>query len=796
LTALIVALVAFAFLFAASIPVKAHADETNAVTGMNVSLGEDIIVKFHTTAVKGDGSYMKVSFNGNEYEMTTEDGVFRFNGVAPQLLGKEYVATLYDAEGAVIGSASGSVKNYLTDLLGKTYEQSGCADALQYAAMRELCVDLLNYGAAAQKYVDYDIENLVNAQLSQTEAALATADLTAVDKKAVNGAYWKGANVRFNSNLGVYFAFDAENVEGLTVTINGEQADPAYDAANKFWTVRYQGVAATDMNEPIVAVISEEGKDDQTFTYSLGSYVYAKQGKSDAIAELVNAVYKYGYAAVAYSNVSYVAPTTDNSGAVAMENTKGYDYTGSAYAPYEIPALSDADYTVTAEAGVNLTFTPTTEHEFVKTQTYAATTNVYVTLSTGDTTEYVTQLQPNALQENALSFDNGNFYLTGEFHKSLRVYNAKLIVYGETSFTNTAEDTLGDDVIYANEFETQENTKLTLTNSGDINGKSGLNATTFTLGVGTEITIDRFSYGIYMNGALTVPEGVTLTLKNNTSHAIGTYATKNVNVYGTIDANYGAKDDIWLNNAGEIYVYATGTLNARAITGINVFTADNGAEVTIGQEGDTGLAVDVRLFRNHTKMDVFGNVELNTKNSVAPKFLNYETGDLFIRGHLYVYGKDEKDRFRISTGGTVKVYELTGTSKAVSAANINVQTGASLHIKTKGQDGITLDSIKQEKATCTVAGVLTMENLASSRGQTGICFNYGTQSSTLTNTGTIIFWNYGNNFGCWNGTFTVNHNSGSHVYASYRPSTEKYTAKWNGGAYDVLTDRPADLPTV
>ena len=319
-----------------------------------VSLGEDIIVKFYTDSTTGDGSKLVVKFNDEEYEVTEsyyvedEGNAFDFVGVTPQKLGDEMTATLYNEAGAQIGDAvTLSVKSYIEELLAKSLEASGLSQ-LKYQAMRELCVNMLNYGAAAQTYVDYKTDNLVNKDLSDVLKALATEKITVTDTdKAVNGNAWVGAGVRFDYKLGLYFVFRATSADEYTATINGEKASPeAYtQLGDGYYVIRYNSFNATNMNQVVTAKLTDANNTEQTFAYSIKSYVASKGGDTSNVANLVNATYTYGYAAVAYS-AEYVTvdPTFETAGSRTMDG-KGYDFSNSDYDSVVLPKLNFTDYT-------------------------------------------------------------------------------------------------------------------------------------------------------------------------------------------------------------------------------------------------------------------------------------------------------------------------------------------------------------------------------------------------------------------------------------------------------------------
>ena len=328
------------------------------IKGINVSLGEDIVVKFYTSAQSDDGSYLTVNFNGVEenltvFEMSGDEGVFSYLGVTPQNLNDEISATMYNASNAQVGETKTfSVQSYLETLLSFNYGEEGCAcgcaSKLKHTALQELAVNMLNYGSMAQNYVSHDVENLANKNLTDAQKELATETITVSDTdKAVNGSAWVGAGIRFDYKLGLYFVFEATSADEYTATINGETVTPeSYTAAGEnCYVIRYNKFNATNMNSVVTAKLSKDGAEDQTFAYSVKSYVAAKGGSNSTLADLVNATYVYGFAAVAYSaEYAEVAPTFEAAGSLTMDG-KGYDFTESQYGSLVLPQLNSMDYT-------------------------------------------------------------------------------------------------------------------------------------------------------------------------------------------------------------------------------------------------------------------------------------------------------------------------------------------------------------------------------------------------------------------------------------------------------------------
>ena len=153
---------------------------SDGIISVSLSLDENIIGIFRTSATNDDGSFLKISHNGKVSKITSNyGGVFSYTDVAPQNIGDELTAALYAKDGSQIGyPVTFSVKSYLKVLLSVDYETSGCESEMKYTAMRELADNLLNYGSAAQIYTGHNTDALANAGLSDELKALATAPIS------------------------------------------------------------------------------------------------------------------------------------------------------------------------------------------------------------------------------------------------------------------------------------------------------------------------------------------------------------------------------------------------------------------------------------------------------------------------------------------------------------------------------------------------------------------------------------------------------------------------------------------
>ncbi len=307
--------------------VKASAATTPAFKGVSVSLNENIVLKFEVENYT-TGYTLTFNYKDKEYKGEVNDGVAEFAYVTPQYLGETVTATIYNGETKVIETKK-SVKEYLYELIHakKTaYETMPCE---QFAAMKTLAVDMLNYGAAAQtKYLEKDSYTLVNADLTTEEAALATtfaapdstAQATLSGTKA--GYEWVSAGIRFDYNVSLYFVIKplTENAV-LKLKINdNEVIDKFTKDENGNYKFRYENVNVVDFgNKYTVKVLNEKDEEiGQTLSYSVNTYVLNMHANAD-MGALTQAVYNYGVSAAKYNAAATSTAHTYDSLAIDGE---------------------------------------------------------------------------------------------------------------------------------------------------------------------------------------------------------------------------------------------------------------------------------------------------------------------------------------------------------------------------------------------------------------------------------------------------------------------------------------------
>ena len=289
--------------------VKANAATTPAFKGVSVSLNENIVLKFEVENYT-TGYTLTFNYKNKDYVGEVKSGVAEFAYVTPQYLDEVVTATIYDGE-TKVNETKKSVKEYLYELIRAKKADYSKMPCEQFAAMKTLAVDMLEYGAEAQKkYLSSAAEELVTAELTTEEAALATtfvapdssAQATLSGTKA--GYDWVSAGIRFDYNVSLYFVVKplTENAV-LKLKINdNEVIDKFTKDENGNYKFRFENVNVVDFaNKYTVKVLDEAGNAiGQTLSYSVNTYVLNMHANAET-GEITKAVYNYGVSATKYN---------------------------------------------------------------------------------------------------------------------------------------------------------------------------------------------------------------------------------------------------------------------------------------------------------------------------------------------------------------------------------------------------------------------------------------------------------------------------------------------------------------
>ena len=286
-----------------------------SINQASVSIGKDINVNYYAQLTgKYVNAEMRFTVNGETVTVSPKateysgSYVFTYCGIAPQLMGEEIVAELV-LDGEVIDIAEPfSVEDYTKKLI-KMDKFELTVTAEQCEALHAFLEALLNYGAEAQKYTDYDTDNLVNDGIAEN-GTFDPETITSVKESGeiagTSGANFVGATVRFDNvvYLRFDFAISTAALTDVTVEIGGRvyTSDSFTDNGDGTYSIYTSAIYSTEFDKAFTATLKASGSVAHTVIYSVNSYVKAMH-EDAKIGELAKALYFYGETAKAYTRL-------------------------------------------------------------------------------------------------------------------------------------------------------------------------------------------------------------------------------------------------------------------------------------------------------------------------------------------------------------------------------------------------------------------------------------------------------------------------------------------------------------
>ena len=234
-----------------------------------------------------------------------------FKHIFAKEMGVEIEARIYaeDANGQIYRSPAKStnIRDYLggrLTLTNNTVEQ------------RVLAADMLNYGAAAQLFGNYNTEHLVNEELTAEQLAkldeYETKELPVVEKTNSNYRPEGQSNILFNSvslDNEVLLTLTVRAAEGADVKVlmKDHESGTVVETLDTEWVgsnyvVNYSGIGADKMRVAYDFVARIDGAEaGNVRTWSVEGYVgELRSGSNQLQINVANALLAYGDAAAAY----------------------------------------------------------------------------------------------------------------------------------------------------------------------------------------------------------------------------------------------------------------------------------------------------------------------------------------------------------------------------------------------------------------------------------------------------------------------------------------------------------------
>lgn len=257
----------------------------------NLSLGDDIGVHIYAklSAEEAANAVMYVTIAGKttQSDAAADDAgyyVFSANVAAAQMT--EPIYAELKVNGETVDGGMYSVRDYADVILNGNY----------YASVKELVKSMLNYGAKAQLYFQYNTDHLANA--GYEEAAAFAVPTETVDVKVqgtVSGIHFYGASIVFEAKTAVRYYFRVTgNVESYTFTAGDTICQPT--AKDGLYYVEISGINPQDLDETITLTVTDPADNRLAVVYNPISYIirmYNKEMGSDTFEELLLALYNY-----------------------------------------------------------------------------------------------------------------------------------------------------------------------------------------------------------------------------------------------------------------------------------------------------------------------------------------------------------------------------------------------------------------------------------------------------------------------------------------------------------------------
>jgi len=262
----------------------------------NISLQNDFKVNFYLQVSESIENTAKVKLIvGNDTETynvsaleKTADGYYLLSAdIAATQLNELIIVMVIN--GREIGStATYTVRQYCDTILSDE----------KHSAYHALVKEMLNYGAMAQVYFNYDTENLANdgiTGVAATEVPETAEEITVGDR--ISGLNFYGASLVYRDRIAVRYYFTGD-VTGCTFTANGSTYTPV--AKDGMFYIEIADILPQNLDQQIALTVTDTEGNTLTVSYGPMNYVVRMNQKgNEAVKNLVKALYNYHLAAKA-----------------------------------------------------------------------------------------------------------------------------------------------------------------------------------------------------------------------------------------------------------------------------------------------------------------------------------------------------------------------------------------------------------------------------------------------------------------------------------------------------------------
>ncbi len=291
------------------VSIVAANEATGTFEGAVLNIGSSLTFDYFAT-FNVDAEDVTVRFSSSSGRITEVKGVFddaqqmykfSYTGINPQCMTDEISAELLYKGKVLDQKEEYSVKTYCENLMEKTADELGY-NSTQFNAFITLMADMLVYGSEAQKYKNYNTENLADS--STWVKSLASEFLKPASVKTVSGN--NDANNRVIA-LGVNMSnvnkvyFKLQLTDDVTITLNGKNIDRSdlVDNGDGILVLYSEEIKATGFDDVYTLTLTKAGKVISTVSYNVNAYVVSKYN-SKSVGDIVKALSNYGLSAEKY----------------------------------------------------------------------------------------------------------------------------------------------------------------------------------------------------------------------------------------------------------------------------------------------------------------------------------------------------------------------------------------------------------------------------------------------------------------------------------------------------------------
>ena len=178
-----------------------------------------------------DGAVTTKKISASEWGTVGQYYAIEYDGLAAKEMADDFYVTIFDAEGKQVSKVK---KDAVRDYVSRAYED-------QKETGRTMMVDMLNYGAAAQVYFKYGMEDLANSLLTDEQKDSGTAETPEMENKVVKGEHYTASRFILKSSIQVQVGF-----EGLSEDMYAVYTYVDYKGLNRQYRVEGENFVVSD----------------------------------------------------------------------------------------------------------------------------------------------------------------------------------------------------------------------------------------------------------------------------------------------------------------------------------------------------------------------------------------------------------------------------------------------------------------------------------------------------------------------------------------------------------------------